>query len=252
MQNFPAEFEALLYDPASSYDSLLGYAQELKSRGCSQREVYRLFDFYAMRHRDDADERIYDNLLDVMDLIWGSCSPHKAMWPPLRIELLADHPEAIPMVAGWYFHEWGKVVPGNSLEQTVERLQQRVNRDHLPLHFVAIEESGVVGVAQLKRHEMDIYPEREFWLGGLFVAPEARRFNVGRRLADHVAKTADSIGFDELFLQTEALDGGFYKWLGWKILETVDYHGVRVAVMRHSLKDPQWHIPSGPWNLIRN
>lgn len=158
------------------------------------------------------------------------------MRPPLRIELLADHPEAIPMVAGWSFHEWGKVVPGNSVEQTIERLQQRVNRDQPPLHFVAIEESGVVGVAQLKRHEMDIYPDREFWLGGLFVAPEARGFGVGAALARHIARKADLMEIEELFLQTEALDGGLYKRQGWKVLETVDYHGFRVAVMSRPLK----------------
>ena len=40
--------------------------------------------------------------------------------------------------------------------------------------------STLLGVAVLKRHEMvDLYPEKCFWLGGVFVAPEFRRQNLG-------------------------------------------------------------------------
>jgi hypothetical protein len=34
------------------------------------------------RHRDDVDERKYDAVLDVMDLISGWYSPGKVLYPP--------------------------------------------------------------------------------------------------------------------------------------------------------------------------
>jgi hypothetical protein len=38
-----------------------------------------------------------------------------------------------------------------------------------------------------------------------------------------------------LYLQTEALDGGLYKRLGWNVMETIEYDSVRVAVMVRQL-----------------
>jgi hypothetical protein len=40
----------------------------------------------------------------------------------LNFEFLADRQDAIPVVAKWYFEEWGYNVPGNSIEQSIDRL----------------------------------------------------------------------------------------------------------------------------------
>jgi GNAT superfamily N-acetyltransferase len=92
-----------------------------------------------------------------------------------------------------------------------------------------------LGVAQLKLREMSIYPEKEFWLGSLFVAPDFRGRGIGSALAEEIVVIAKNFGVEELYLQTEALDGGFYQGLGWKTIETVEYNSVRVAVMVRQL-----------------
>ena len=90
----------------------------------------------------------------------------------------ADQPEAVPQIARWWFDEWGHHRPGDSLEALISRVQGLLNRDQLPIQIVANLENRIVGVAALKQHELfDIYPDKDFWLGSVCVAPDFR----GRR-----------------------------------------------------------------------
>jgi hypothetical protein len=60
---------------------------------------------------------------------------------------------------------------------------------------------------------------------------------MGSALADKVAAVAQDFGVKNLYLQTEALDGGLYKRLGWNVMETIECDSMRVAVMvRHLAK----------------
>jgi GNAT superfamily N-acetyltransferase len=162
-------------------------------------------------------------------------SAQKSRREDLKFEFLADRKDTIPIVARWYFEEWGYNVPGNSIQQTIDRLNGKLNRDKAPLHVLAVEDGKVLGVAQIKLHEMDIYPDREFWLGSLFVSPTSRGKGVGSALANKIATTATDFGVKDLYLQTEVLDGGFYQQLGWHLIETIRYKGVCVAVMTRKL-----------------
>ena len=153
----------------------------------------------------------------------------------MDFQLLADRVEAIPIIAQWYFDEWGHMVVGNSFEKSCERIRGKLNRDKPPLHMLAKEGEKVLGVAQFKLREMEIYPEREHWLGGVFVAPEARGGGIASMLSLRIAEIAQTLGATKLFLQTERLDGGLYARLGWLPLERVRYHGVEVLVMEKEL-----------------
>jgi GNAT superfamily N-acetyltransferase len=153
----------------------------------------------------------------------------------LKFKFLADRKDAIPVVAKWYFEEWGYHVPGNSIDQTIVRITGKLDCNKLPLYILAIEDKRVLGVAQLKQYEMDIYPEKEFWLGGLFVSPIARGRGIGSSLANKITTVAASLNVKEIYLQTEALDGGLYHQLGWQPIETVRSKGFDVTVMVRKL-----------------
>ena len=157
----------------------------------------------------------------------------------LKFEFLADRQDAIPVVAKWYFEEWGYNVAGNSIQKSIDRITGKVNRQHTPLHILAVEDEKVIGVAQFKLHEMDIYPERKFWLGGLFVTSNSRGKGIGSALANKIATIAADFGVKELYLQTETLDGGLYQQIGWHLIETVRYKDVHVAVMVRNIHELQ-------------
>jgi GNAT superfamily N-acetyltransferase len=154
----------------------------------------------------------------------------------IELTFLADRADAIPVIAQWYFDQWGHLIKGETLERSLERLQNFLNRDKMPFILVAIRDGEIAGSAQLKFREMaDLYPDKEHWLGGVYVAPGCRGQGLGSLLAEDIARRAPHYGVRTLHLQTERLDGGLYRHLGWVPLEQVNNHGLEVLVMERDL-----------------
>ncbi|MCG6871230.1 MAG: GNAT family N-acetyltransferase [Gammaproteobacteria bacterium] len=155
----------------------------------------------------------------------------------MKFTLLADRPEAVPLVAGWYFGAWGHLVEGETREKAVERVGRvGLGRDQMPYILLAVEGEEVIGAAHLKYREMEeLFPEKEHWLGGVYVAASHRGRGVASRLVEEIARRAPACGVQTLYLQTEALDGGLYHRLGWQPLIRVHHHGLDVLVMERHL-----------------
>jgi len=66
-------------EKAISTDTLLELARELKAEGMSQREMYNFYSKYAHFYQD-RDEAKFDAIVDILDLIWGYCSPSSALF----------------------------------------------------------------------------------------------------------------------------------------------------------------------------
>lgn len=141
----------------------------------------------------------------------------------------------IPVVAKWYYDQWGKAQPDNSYEITLARVETQLNKDRVPLQILAMQNGVVLGVAQLKMQEMETYPENTHWLGGVFVPSEARRSGVGKALVHEIIRIAKSFGVKKLYLQTEQVDGGMYAKAGFTPVERVIYKGIDVLVMELTL-----------------
>jgi hypothetical protein len=48
----------------------------------------------------------------------------------MQLALLIDHPEAIPLLALWYFNDRGHEIPGNSFEAIFARIKAKLSRDY--------------------------------------------------------------------------------------------------------------------------
>jgi len=154
----------------------------------------------------------------------------------MRFILLADIESALPQIAQWYSDEWGYIGEGRSTEELELKLRSYLNRDQRPLIMLAQEGKEIVGAAQVRFHEMDIYPEREHWLGGVYVAPKHRGKQIGGSLVKAIIDKAKTLNIRSLNLQTEDMSGGLYRSLGWQPVEQVTYHGIKVLVMEKLLK----------------
>lgn len=153
----------------------------------------------------------------------------------MKLEYLADHPELLPTVAQWYFEEWGYLSEGKTLEQDIQRLQIYLNKDKVPLMLLAIQDGELLGAAQLKFREMSIYPEKEHWVGGVYVAEAHRGKGIARQILLALIAIAKSLKIETLYLQTEHLNGGLYGRMGWTPIEQVNYRGIDVLVMEKSI-----------------
>ena len=153
----------------------------------------------------------------------------------MKFILLGDNPSALPLIAKWYSDEWGHIGEGRSTNELELKLKDYLNHNKLPLIVLALDGNKLMGAAQLRYHEMDIYPEREHWLGGVYVAPEHRGNGVAQALVNAVIAKAKTLGLNNINLQTEDFTGGLYASLGWQPVEQVIYHGIKVLVMEKLL-----------------
>lgn len=96
---------------------------------------------------------------------------------------------------------------------------------------VAREDELIIGAAELKLHEMSVFPEYEFWLGGVYVEKSYRAKGIGALLVTEVISRAKKAGVKKLYLQTENLNGGLYCHHAFEPLTTVNYKGRNVLVM---------------------
>ena len=133
-------------------------------------------------------------------------------------------------LARWYHAEWGRDA-GLSLEQELQRLNPPQDAEGFPHLIAAFDDGQVVGAVQLKRREMQAFPQYEHWLGSVFVADSHRGRGLAGGLVEQAAAQAVRMGVSDLYLQTEALDGGLYARLGWNPLQEIDNRHYRVLVM---------------------
>ncbi|HFK2906452.1 GNAT family N-acetyltransferase [Stenotrophomonas maltophilia] len=143
--------------------------------------------------------------------------------------LPADAPER-QQLAQWYHAEWGQDA-GLTVEQELQRLNPPQDAEGFPHLIAAFDDGQVVGAVQLKRREMQAFPQYEHWLGSVFVADSHRGRGLAGALVEQAAAQAVRMGVSDLYLQTEALGGGLYARLGWKPLQEADNRSYRVLVM---------------------
>lgn len=122
-----------------------------------------------------------------------------------------------------------------SVEEFSIYLQNYLNREKIPLILLAMNRETIIGAVQFKYREMDIYPDKEYWMGGVFVPKQYRKMKVATRLIEKIIAIAQSLDVRILHLQTEKLDGGLYSLLGWKPINQLEYKGSEVLVMENVL-----------------
>lgn len=149
----------------------------------------------------------------------------------MELLLLADAPSAAGVVASWYFDEWCRDSGRFTQGQVLAKVMAATQVDRAPLMVLARQAGEWVGAAELKIREMAIFPEYEYWLGGVYVVEKARGQGVASLLVTEILSRARRAGISKLYLQTENLTGGVYCRHGFKAVEEVNDKGVHVLVM---------------------
>lgn len=150
----------------------------------------------------------------------------------MEISLLADHPHEAPKIAKWYYDEWARIAPNVTEEMVLEKvIEKSVNREAVPLSFVAHIDGELVGVLELKIRENRNYPEYENWVGGVFTHPMHRRKGIARNLLESAKEKAVSIGVKKLYLQCESFNIELYLNHGFKALHQAQHHDIETTIM---------------------
>ena len=148
----------------------------------------------------------------------------------LEIEYLADRMGSVPTLAGWHQDEWGARTPHLSLDDRIARFEAWGHRSGIPIAFVAVSDGVLAGCASLVEHDMNSRTDLSPWLASVLVAPGHRRRGIGSALSERVAREAQVLGFDKLYLFTFDKEP-FYARLGWAMLDHTHYLGAPVTIM---------------------
>lgn len=119
-----------------------------------------------------------------------------------RIELLADRPEAIPILKSWFEQEWAPYYGPDGPGDAERDLQESCNRGELPIALVAFLGDVVCGTAALKKDSVTTYAHLTPWLAALLVGAGYRRRGIGERLIAAVEDRARRLGFACIYVGT--------------------------------------------------
>jgi GNAT superfamily N-acetyltransferase len=141
----------------------------------------------------------------------------------VRISYLIDYPEYIPQLAQWLFEEWDAILGEKTPEVRIKKLNAHMNRDQLPIAWIAHANGQLLGTAALRVHDLEGREDLTPWLGGVFVAAQFRRRGIGAALCAIVEDAARSRRIQTLYLFT--LDKQtWYSRQGWKVLGPCVWH----------------------------
>ena len=148
----------------------------------------------------------------------------------MRISLLADYPQFVPVLAPEILEHWRHVLTEETIAIREAKLRQHMNTAKLPLAFVAHTESEVFGTAALRVTELETHAHLSPWLGGVFVRRLYRGRGVASALSLAIEQHAWSLGHTEIYLFTPD-QPRLYSRLGWSRFEETRWHGIRADVM---------------------
>src|SRR5204862_2385302 len=120
----------------------------------------------------------------------------------LRIGYLIDHPEYMPQLSQWLFQEWDVILGEKTPEARIKKLKAHMNRDHLPIAWVAHANGQLLGTAALRVHDLEGRENMTPWLAGVFMGPQVVCRGTVRAARPTVAEAARSRGIQTLYLFT--------------------------------------------------
>ena len=154
------------------------------------------------------------------------------------IDYLANHKEFIPEVTDLIYGQWADLfqAAGTTRETLKELIVERATTDQLPITLVALSAGTLIGTGSIKLSEPGTKPGLSPWLAGMYVKEAYRGKGVGALILGAIEATAKELGVNSLYLSVGTAEG-FYKHLGWVVLERVNSYGVKdVTLMTKDLE----------------
>ena len=124
-----------------------------------------------------------------------------------------------------------------SFEQELRSMELFASDQSRGVALVAKADGEPVGTCLLVESEIEPNHDVSPWLAGLFVAPEHRRKGAGAALVRAIEDQARQREFSRLYLYTSDAVG-FYKSLGWQVLDRTNWKGFDTALMVRDLRVP--------------
>jgi GNAT superfamily N-acetyltransferase len=155
----------------------------------------------------------------------------------LQVKYLADVPEFISILAQWTYDAWSQYDPTLTVDRAVGSLMRRLNRDEIPLTFVAIYNSNPIATVTLKQSiPVPGYEDRDLWLGSFWVEEDYRDQGVGQHMLECAYKKARELGYKKISLfASDPEMANWYAQHGWTKFDTAPFHEHTVTLFERFL-----------------
>jgi GNAT superfamily N-acetyltransferase len=157
----------------------------------------------------------------------------------IRLDLLKNCPQVIPILAQWLYDEWHSYDATLTKEKLIKAFNERLNSDKIPITFVALRGNQPIGVISLKEETNPIFadfPQGALWMGSLHVLPEERKKGVGQELLKFATTVAKHLGNEKLYFYTSnPLNVKWYVQRGAQIIGERQFRDHLITVMFISL-----------------
>ena len=153
----------------------------------------------------------------------------------IKIDLLKNHPHAIPKLASIWHEVLGKIwMPEISIEE-VESLSYEELKQDMPITYIALHDNFPVGFCTFQLNE-DFRPDLGPWIADLVVDPKFQRQGIGKMLIGAALSAAKDFGSEKLYLFTfDPSIPEYYEHLGWKKIGMDEFKSHPVTVMEVEL-----------------
>jgi GNAT superfamily N-acetyltransferase len=154
----------------------------------------------------------------------------------VKIDYLANHRRHIQTLASWFKAENPDFFADSSLRDIErEHFESRLNRDSLPVSFIALADNSAVGTIALLLESITTHSHLSPWLGALHVHPEFRHQGIGMALVSHGLKKAGELGFDGVYVGISRAEERYISE-GWRLLERVIYCEKPLSILKYELQ----------------
>jgi GNAT superfamily N-acetyltransferase len=141
----------------------------------------------------------------------------------IQIDFLADHPEFVHTLAKWFYIQWSAYYADQTLEELSMKLSEGVNRKHIPIRLVAIDDGKLAGTIILRHLADPNDPTSSPGLGGLLVHSDYQRMGIGTLLVEAGTRLVSDLGYAEVYA-TSGPASSILERLDWQQLKTL-LHG---------------------------
>lgn len=155
----------------------------------------------------------------------------------IKIAFLADHMDAIPVLARWFCAQWPDYFAGRPLTEIELDFYEDANRERLPTRLVAFVDNELAGTIVLRERAFGGLAAYTPGLGGLYVAEAYRRRGVGAALINAGMELSRAQGYKTVYAATSVAHGLFTR-LGWTLFETVTEGNEQLGIYRCSKGNP--------------
>ena len=151
----------------------------------------------------------------------------------IKIKYLCEYPQAIPALAQiWYDSIGQKWRPDIALTEVERRFNTHLNKDALPLSYLAFDGEIPIGMSSLRSDDGLLNSKLFPWLGSLCVKENYRKRGIGKLLVQIIKEKAHKMGFRKIYLFTfEQKVADWYADIGWKEIEKSTFQDKPVIIM---------------------